>query len=503
MGIYKSFENAKNGTPIPVFQSGRTMESRYNPEHDAETLLNSITEPDSFFLVLGIGSGIFINLLQKKYPEAKIIAVELFSDDIDFLQQSEILQQLKNNQAVIFSDLESLENVLTQNYVPAKYGNLKIIEQRAWVNENAQYIEQINAKLQKTLGIISADYSVQAHFGKIWTSNILNNAKLAQDYKANASDYFNKDDLQKTAVVVAAGPSLDKTISLLKKQEHVTQNEYFIISTDTAAQALLKQDIVPDVIISIDGQNVSYNHFMLNDNLQNKTLFAFDLCANTSAARHVISNGGKVLFFCSGHPLASAINSSCGKTFPFLFSGAGTVTITAVDFAVKAGFQKIKILGADFSYSDGKAYTAGTYLDTLYNQTSSRITDSEQTFSRLMFRTELTKLSDKAFTTQILEAYRTSLEKYLSENNISFSKKDDIYSLDCPSLSSNQTLLLKAPETFSIKNFFETLKNSTLEDYELLLLPYIAWLRNNSKNTNIPYNDLVKLALDTIVSYNI
>ena len=58
MQIYKEIINAKNGTQIPVFVSGKTMDSRYNPERDAENLLNTITEAAGFFVVLGAGSGI-------------------------------------------------------------------------------------------------------------------------------------------------------------------------------------------------------------------------------------------------------------------------------------------------------------------------------------------------------------------------------------------------------------------------------------------------------------
>ena len=76
MQIYKEFITAKNGSQIPVFTSGRTMESRYNPERDAENLCNSINEEAGFFLVLGIGSGIF--LLSQKSPESKILALELY-----------------------------------------------------------------------------------------------------------------------------------------------------------------------------------------------------------------------------------------------------------------------------------------------------------------------------------------------------------------------------------------------------------------------------------------
>ena len=175
MSIYKSFEEAKNGTKIPVFLSGRTMESRYNPERDSENLLNTITEQAIIFLVLGTGSGIFISLLSQNFPSSKIIAFELSGEDFDFLKSSEKITSLNKNPQIIFACLENIEQLLSQNYLPARDGNLKIIEQKAWINENSAHINEINQVLKKSLGIISADYSVQAHFGKIWNSNIINN----------------------------------------------------------------------------------------------------------------------------------------------------------------------------------------------------------------------------------------------------------------------------------------------------------------------------------------
>ena len=490
MKTYKSFELAKNGTNIPVFLSGRTMESRYNPERDALSLCNAVQEGFSFFLVLGIGSGIFIKKLSERFPKAKIVGVELDRDDIDFLRQAASVQELEKNDSIKLLALDELENFLSANYFPAKYGDMKIIEQRAWVTENKDYIDNINTVLKKTLGIISADFSVQAHFGKIWTSNILNNARLAERTKRDLLVNTNK-----TAVIVAAGPTLDKTISILKDRSN-----FYIISTDTAASTLFKKNIIPDAVISIDGQNVSYNHFIQN----HSTLYAFDLCANFSAAKHISQAGHPTMFFCSGHPLSNAINASTGNHFPFLFSGAGTVTITAVDFAVQAGFEKIIILGADFSYSNGKAYASGTYLESLYNKESTKINSAEKLFSKLMFRTELKKINND-MTTQILEAYKTSLEKYLIDRDISFKKQNGVYSLTCNDFSKNKKSFYNNENIngFSLSEFYKKLNSSTPEETETLLLPYIAWLRNNKKYKNYSYSELLKLAFNTIVSYNI
>ena len=507
MKIYKGFEEAKNGKRIPVFLSGRTMESRYNPDRDAQNLCDSIEEGYSFFLVLGIGSGLFIKLLAKRFPEAKIIGLELYQEDLDFLCRQQEIQELENNykDKLRFVSLDKLEALLCESYIPAKYGNLKIIEQRAWINENKDSLNQINAVLQKALGIISADFSVQAHFGKLWTTNIMNNAGLAEKLSVVSKYSISTSDLKKTAVIVAAGSSLDKTVELIK-----VKNSYYIIATDTAGLSLINKGIIPDIIISIDGQSVSYNHFMKACKAEEKKpLYAFDFCSNFSAVKHLAEAGANITFFCSGHPLSSAINLSAGSPFPLLFSGAGTVTITALDFALQAGFQKLMILGADFAYQEGKAYTSGTYLDTLYNKASSKLSETEQTFAKLMYRTELIDLSDKIKTTQILQAYKTSLEKYLTDKNISFSKKDQIYRLECKDSQKSEYFSKverdgqSTSTSFSLTPFMERLKSSSPEEAEQLLLPYIAWLRNRDQYKNMQFKELVKLALDSIVRYNI
>ena len=501
MIVYKSFEEAKNGTMIPVFLSGKTMESRYNPQRDAENLFNSINKNARFFLVFGIGSGTFIEILAKNIKDAKILALEINSEDIDFLLQNQSVKNLSDNSNIKLVSLDQLEEALLENYLPAKFGELCIVEQRAWVAENPKAIPSINQILKKTIGIIKADYSVQTHFGKIWTSNIMNNSSLAEKYSLYNFNRNIKNHLNKKAVVVAAGPSLDKTISLLTRTN--SRDDYYIFATDTAGQSLLKKGITPDVIVSIDGQSVSYNHFITKSSDEKKSIYAFDLCSNSSAARHLFEAGSNVMYFCSGHPLSRAINSCNNNILPFYFSGAGTVTITALDMAIQSGFKEILILGADFAYPDGKAYAAGTYLDILYNQKSSKLAESEKNFSALMFRTELIENIKKTKTTEILDAYRLSLESYLTDKGIIFNKENEVYYLKNPSAKLSADNNSSKENTFSLKAFFEKIKSSKAEEIEVIFLPYIAWLRNSKEYKDLSYEELLKLALESIVRYNI
>ena len=191
-----------------------------------------------------------------------------------------------------FCSLDQLENFLIQNFLPAKFGDLKIIEQRAWVNENSEQIQKINSILNKTIGIISADFSVQAHFGKIWTSNIINNSKLAEKY--NSTEEYKKiiSNNHKKALIAGAGPSLDKTLDTVIQNK---RNDYYIIATDTAGLSLTRRGIIPDVVVSIDAQAVSYNHF-ISPNINQNTIYAFDLCSNFSAVKHICIRNNKALF---------------------------------------------------------------------------------------------------------------------------------------------------------------------------------------------------------------
>lgn len=493
--IYESIILSKSNIQVPLFKSGRSVDSRYFPEKEAEKIIAEISNSYKIFLVFGIGSGILIQKLYKKFPDAKILAMEKNKSDLEFLEQLKLIHELKQNSNCLFFSSENLIQVLLTSYIPSVHGDLRIIEQRAWIQENKEDILQIKNDLSLALKKISADFSVQSYFGKIWQHNIFSNLKLFSQNKNDFSDI--KIPLDKTAVIVAAGPSLDKTINEILNN----RNLYYVISTDTSISVLLNNGIIPDAILSIDGQLVSSTHFLLkNKNLLKNMIFIFDLCANSSAVKKVYEISKKVLFSVSAHPLCKYIKSFFPSSFISLQTGSGTVTIAALDFAIKAGFQNIQIFGADFSYTNGKPYTKGTYLDKEFGKIQNKINSSEKKFVSLMFRTELKKISQKKYTTEVLESYKLSMEEYLINEKSTFNLENDIYFVKN---TNSQTIKFENIENnvnfdFFMKNLLD--KKLFSEQELLIFLPYIAWLR---KNTNInDFDKLQKLALSSIVRYN-
>ena len=498
--IYSQVILSKTGIEIPVLKNGKTVDSRYDPERESSRLLETIKPDSHFIIVTGIASGTLINVILQNRSDIFILGVEKSQDDIEFLKQLKIVKELSGNKRIAFCTIQELQNKIIELYVPAFYGSLQVIEQRGWSLENADCIPSINESINKATGIVSADYSVQCHFGKLWQHNILSNLKYIEK-----SGYPKALPVEKTAIIFAAGPSVDNTIKTISSNPQ----EYFIIATDTALSILTSYNIIPDAVVSIDGQNISNVHFIHNLKYDlSKTLFLFDLCANSSAVKTIINNNGNLCFFTSGHPFCEYINRHFSLELPSIFSGAGTVTISAVDFAIKAGFKRIQVAGADFSYLSGKPYAKGTYLDRIYNQKSNKLNSIQKQFSGLEYRTELIS-TDNSYTTQILQAYKFSFESYLQNNGFKFTKDDSIYTITDMQAQRN---VFKFPEIikFNGKQILEELKNIysaktgpksfdsiyELAESDISLLPLISWLRNNDNKERTNFMDFYEEALN-------
>lgn len=468
--IYKELITSKTGIILPVLQSGKTLESTYNPERDAERKIQSLNISENFLLVLGFGSGILIRKLIEIFPDSKIFCVEFSKTDIDFLKK------IPGNESLIekihiFSK-EEIYNSLIQNYIPSLYGNLKIIEQTNYLSENQEYTEYLRSEIQRALSDISKDYSVQAHFGKLWQHNILNNYKGIINTESKTFNITYQNKVLKKCAVLAAGPTLDKKIPYLIQN----RKDYFILATDTAFQAAEKSGITCDAVITLDAQNVSTTHFTRK--LSNNTIFLVEYSSSPSIIKKIRKTTDNILFFTTGHPLTDFIANK-NKSL-HLNSGSGTVTIAALDFALKAGFKDIEIFGADFSFPYNKPYAKGTYLDTLYNNKACKINNSETVFSKLMFRTELKNVSGTK-TTSVLEGYKESFERYLTDLKIPFEIKQNVYviknSYENISKEFSNSLLTKEKIAEKIKSENQNLKTA--------LLPFTAFLQRTTSEKNL------------------
>ncbi len=480
--LYKEIITAKDGAQVPVFTDGKLMHSRYAPEKEAATFAAGLKEC-GFFLIAGLGGAFHIEALQQRFPDAKIAVIERSEADIDFLEKNiRTVHELCAQGRILIAPYEQAERLLLENYLPAREGTFCFVEYRSWALQNRDIIEEIKCAVDHALKKIAADFSVQTNFGKIWQRNIILNLKAMRNA---CSPSF---PLDKTALVVAAGPSLDAKIETIRQKRAAL----YLIATDTAYSALQKYGIFPDAVCSLDGQNVSHAHFMAD--ADRKTLFVFDVCGNTAAVKRAAQARAPLIFSSSGHPLASYAAESQQAFRLYAFgSGGGTVTIMAADFALHAGFSTICVIGADFSYRNGKPYAKGTYLDDLFGSMQNRLSGVEEQFCRLQFRAPLIHTKDAA-TTEVLESYRKEFESWMNKNGFTWTKAEDTYRLFRHGKASERIQMTP----FHFQSFAQKLKKAD-SAAAIIALPYVAFCRKHGIQDS--FHACVKLALERILRY--
>ena len=504
--IYSGTIKSKNGDDIPLFANGKPMHSKYNPQNEAEVFASSIkSDGQAFIVIAGIGGAFHIESTMQKFPDAFILAIEADRESLEFCRQFPAVKKALSSENFLACTAEEAAENVSKRYIPSLYGDCIFICQRAWENENASILPSVKQKIMEELKRISQDYSVQAHFGGQWQRNIIENLSA---FRKNPGIKLNS---KLRAAVIAAGPSLDKSMEKLLRQ----RDSYCIISTDTALGSLARKNIKPDAIVSIDAQRVSATHFFALPLLEGeKPVCVFDIASNRNAVEYAKSLGCPIFFIRSAHPLASLALD--GTSVPLTESGSGTVTIAACDFARQQGFCEIELFGADFCYSEGKPYAKGTYLEPNFLSGCTRTLTGEQMNSALMFRTELEKTDGSThfsgklkntFTTQVMEGYaRTTLEW---AKKWGYSESGGM--LKCPAKGENS---MQGAKEFNFKAFFDDyLKNlqKTLEGskeklnrYTVSLLPLIANIRKKQNDSaKHSFFDFLKLAYSQLTRYTI
>ena len=151
------------------------------------------------------------------------------------------------------------------------------------------------------------------------------------------------------AVIVCAGPSLDKNIQELKK----IQGRALIIVVDAALRAVLRAGIHPDLVCTVDPNPPE--RFFTDLDLCGLTW----CCENASKPKIIRKYGERVYYF--GYfekGWNQTISEMLGYGFPVLPTG-GSVSSIAFAMALYFGFRKIVFMGQDLAFTGGKSHTSG------------------------------------------------------------------------------------------------------------------------------------------------
>jgi hypothetical protein len=272
------------------------------------------------------------------------------------------------------------------------FKNINNIYFHAFGNYSSVYKEEYDRLIEHldwTIINAASQVELAKRFKKIFIQNMTANMKVLN--QSTPIHHYRSINLNVPALVVSGGPSLDSNIrDMLNHKDQLDQ--YFIITGSRTAEALTKNGILPDMIVSVDPVDANFD--MMKNCLNLEVPLAFYEYSN----RYLVGNykGDKIFI--------SLLLSQTVKGFE-QYQGVycgGSVAHACIDIANMMGCSPIIFLGQDLAYTYNKHHADSAVFD--YDK------------SLLYGATTIVKdvYGNPVGTTITLDHYRRRLEHYIA-----------------------------------------------------------------------------------------
>ncbi|MDI3477379.1 MAG: hypothetical protein PWQ59_904 [Thermoanaerobacterium sp.] len=396
-----SFEisKAKDGNDTLVYMNERKryfLHSSYYPDKEAKEWVDTIEISDeSILIIYGIGLGYHINyLLSRLSPNNRLILVEPSNEIFQFALNNGYYDRFKNRENLYFISEESEEklNVILQAYIPwDNFENVVYKEFKQYSKVFNKYYEIFNKCLIEIINAMRINRNTALYFAEQWQSNFMENLEFV--FRSVPVKSFFGVFKNIPAVIVSAGPSLDKNIEQLKE----AKGKCVIICVGTALKALLKKNIEPDFVVSIDGGINNFKHF---DGCKIKSPLVYDL---TLYPKILKEYEGPLIIAEIASTYTKLLSDKLSLDFGKLSTGPSVANLS-LDFAYMLGCNPIVFIGQDLAYSDHRTHASGT----TYEKDRIKENSDEKEYIYVDGNYEKNVLTDR-----VLLSFKTWFENYI------------------------------------------------------------------------------------------
>ena len=349
-----------DGKKILVVQKGDRLyrlDSLYDSEKMLDLWFDGLKEEwdlDARLYMYGLGNGMYVRkFLQRARKDCLVVVHEpsykIFKTVLENYDLTDIFMDLRvrfifwplskdkgvkllYQGIMVFTDLYSLAGSPYLNYpdiFPQDYD---------------EYVKGIDRARE----VVSANQQVNNFFGEYFSRNVFSNMRLLEDSYDIVKLAQNMPD-NIPAIVVAAGPSLDKNI----KDLHRAVGKCLIVSTDTALKPLALEGITPDITAIMDSKK---DERYLSEEESRRVPI---VCTPRGGTEFLHLHTGKKFF----------INDYCDHIGEFMKNNGhellrldtgGSVANSCFAVATLLGSRKIILVGQDLAYTGDKTHSAVT-----------------------------------------------------------------------------------------------------------------------------------------------
>ena len=313
---------------------------------DASTVFRSyfskIFEENTFYVITGTDSGLLYQYVKAQgVPEgSRYLFVEL----------PEILEQLINiedveQKIVVTTAKDWMQQALQMDMLDyAVRDRLILYRSLGVIHGHYNGYPSFSRKLKEEFDIFVRDQQIALNSRPFTLRQIEN---LAENQIPSV--YLKETFKGKTAVLLAGGPSLDEILPWVKQQ----RQNLLVIAVSRISHSLLKADIQPDIIVSVDPYAINMNVSKEMLEFNNDTLLVSEFHLNPNL---LSSWGGPKVFIGQRYPWPTDLEP---ENLPSAIGA--TVTNTAFAIAVEMGISQLILGGVDFCFSqEGYTHASGS-----------------------------------------------------------------------------------------------------------------------------------------------
>ena len=371
--LYPFWQVAKTkNDSFTVTQNGTRLHSAYNPQKEAETIIQNTDFSESETCVfLGTGLGYTCIECAKKHPEKTLIVFEPdpyhFFSSLIFTDWTDVFKCKNLILAISCTPEQGITLINQYEILKTNFFHVK-----AQTNHAEKYFETLETLIKRNINKEKINIATLEKFGKLWVKNTCKNLKKSffsqgiTQYKNNAKNI--------PFLILAAGPSLQDILPHLKE----IKNKAIIVCVDTALRFCIKYNVEPDFIVLTDPQYWAYKHI---DGIKSpSSILITESAVYPSVFRFLCK---KIICCKSNFPLEHYFDSFRSEKGTLV--AGGSVASTAWNFAQYAGASEIYVAGLDLAFVNKQTHIKGSTFEQATHTTSKRIATAETSNMPILF----------------------------------------------------------------------------------------------------------------------
>lgn len=336
---------------------------------------NENKSTESVTVILGIGLGYTLKEISKR-TDSRII---LHEPNLDFLrialELTDFSEEPDDKIIIITNTYDDIEkafhSVFFFNYP------INLVHSHYYLKYERPYSQTFKTKLTEIYGIFQSNYKNLFEKNRMWTVAVFEN--ISEIVKNQDFHVLKNKFKDKTAVIISAGPSLDKNIQELKPY----RDKVIVFCVGTALKAALKNGIIPDFV------NVLEQSSDTEIQLNVPEISDINIIAANTTYNPVFKLKPRRFFNYYGFrtPVSKWFGTILGVPTE-IYDEAGTVALSCFYSAKMLGCKKIIFIGQDLAYTGNRCYSKNSVYNGYILDDSGNVITKNTEEKTILNRTE-------------------------------------------------------------------------------------------------------------------